>query len=884
MKFIWLSTFHQIASYLESPTLSISHNEGITKIPHKWIKDKFIEFSIKDPATRYLSDLFTINQNLLNVLEEIERCASQPQKLKLKQGFLDELRKQKKARDNSTLEQAQSSIHHLLVDLLKDATLPSFIAIIETPERYEEKAKNCINFHLVRFFDYQIALQEAQFEPKIDTTGKVKFNRFPFLRRKPIIGNRIPKATREENYLAYYLISPEKPTIGYVTLTWGEDERGEWPLDATLEQLPKNEDEPNIIFDSINEIEFIPKDNSALLYIQLKGTFQIQGKKQDSVFQCIIDTPTGKPKTDRITTEEENQKQRRLLSGTFSSIRGTSKMSPSAGCVLLQVGSYNDFRKIRQYIFDEKTGSIDDPGIQNYLSASYFLSDKLLINPSIPNTIEKLPTHRNWQRLQSTFVGVYSGELILDAENETTFKEHFVLEIDTQGQCKLYFKIDIKKPKEGRVRVDGDLLYFRFKIDFEFKINFIKEQKRQTGIFSGIITTIYTPPKVSNSGFIMLEKIDCSIDEAIKLVSSTLISLTDRTILADYLAIIEDPYRRIPDQKIFRKIIESQNPILINDHKKLVDLELPLHLKYLTFRIPTKSYDPNNPETMFRLEKCDLKFSEDYKEVSMESKLGFYFGKVYFNGKVMLMILNPVNTDLSLRQTDNYFTIQVDLSDLATNRVTNPNVLFGTSTWRGEKYLESKMVALVKPEDGDESVDVFKIDPYSDSFKKDIETLNNEDLKMLGGYAYLSGRLNRHIHVYSGSGKRDVFRPRDMSSREPFIFAALYLANILDTLKSDALKKGTPKETDSKEHKDIRDKAVNYFLEGLLHQYGSNYFCGEPLNSENIKKFSTHKHKPVFERLSQILDEQQDLIIAFKGIEDKPLKEEMKKLWPYLKD
>ncbi|MCF0069384.1 hypothetical protein LZD49_02815 [Dyadobacter sp. CY261] len=789
-------------------------------------------------------------------------------------------------------------------------------------ENYNGKARTCVEDHYLRFLDYEIKYLHDL--PDIDEQGNVKFKREPSIRKHLVWSDPVPIITRSDTYIATYLSDLHESLTGFVELFWGIGKEGEWPFRATMKQLSK--DGKELEFHSTNGITSRNKGKKArskLLFIQFEGRLDPVTSKDDFntsednpedeletiLFQCVIDLPLTKSN---------------VVYGTFSSVRSTI-LTPVAGAVLLHEAKVQEYEALKNSKFPKKgqTSPVTtEEQLERQSLSQYFLSEKLIIpTESLFNDIKNLPNYDNWKEFSNSFLKTYSGYFHLQS-GPTFHRPHFSVVPSAGGTCELTISmVDRNATKTivvpGTVRLENSVLHFSFIPTNDYKGHFLKFwlPADKTGTILGMYCGLY--PRIGldtfQSGVVQLvPETQNGEDTAVSTKETGVpdVKQDEQMIFNDYHKLLTNSWTNFPDGALLHRILRKQNPVAVHNQELLMGLKLSHHYKYLTFRVPENNVKGSTPGETFRIEKCDVKFSEDFSKVTISSPAPRdYNGRVYYNGVVLLLILNPqVSDDDALK--DSYFTIQLDLP-WHSNRESGPEIIFGTSTWK-DVYLESKMVVLVKAavteqvntQSGkivrsvDNETKIYRIGTNGAlGSSKYIEEILQQDRIYNGAFSYLFGRINRHIHTSSktnnvtpgfglsngGAADNDffddedvdkiemlkIFRPRDKTSREPYIYAGMHLAGRLDIAKDE--KKPA-----------IRQSAERYFFEGFLHQFGCTHLAGEVLTKEYFASITDRIPKELRERCTDLLLEQQYLTSFYKGLRDKDLRKFLKKLWPYL--
>ena len=751
------------------------------------------------------------------------------------------------------------------------------------PFSYSQLAQNCVENHLRIFFEFAIEYQELEDGSKIPALtvdNKVKFKTYP--KKK----DRFSKGEKDRYYLAYFMRGELTPNIGMVTVSWKQIEKKYKPLSATLEQAidPFGKDENYLIsFTAKNQRDPIPKAHSNLNYFK----FEVDDIKTHSgiVFQCTIDFPDYLNKT-----AESIGTNHRMIFGTFSAIRKTdSKLPVAGGVVLVETTAERmkvEYGIIRRYMREKPMGKHDDPLIADFLRANYYLADKLVITPQL-NYVEPDETpFLGWKEIANELAGNYLGRVYTEDNESQVWRESMKLKINPLGHA-VVILVGRRLEYRGIIKVQSESFQVTFPnrdgAEFTFVLKHSKGQSRFVGSFYGYLPIKGLKSKFS-SGSLLVEKqqiddhltnsqIEMHLDDKLSEGPFKREVITrDRDMLRkeleQYIEDLTANMDSLPDGKLLKSLLDHQSPIFNN--KELNELGLPHHMKYITFRIPEKRrFEEGIYTTMFRFEKCDLKFSPDYKDVRLRSPNNSFKGKVYFNGNVILMILNPIDDKGKMLYTDNFFTIQLDAHKIAGNNINDINTLFGTSTWRSSEYIESKMIVLRKAEDDDNEFAIYPMGAHGiPPSESEISDFNNQDLKYNGAFSYLCGRFNRHIHVSSGNGKKEYFRPRDIFSREPFLYAAMHLIN---------------KMTETNQAQSL-PKIQTFLNEALMHQYASTHFAGVKLDDEFVGTINK-RNGEVIDRLQEIIGEQEELQKLFDEIPEKSksVRSSMQELWPFLK-
>ncbi|GLU51220.1 hypothetical protein Dfri01_06810 [Dyadobacter frigoris] len=752
------------------------------------------------------------------------------------------------------------------------------------PLSYEKWSENCVEENLKVFFDYTIkykALENGSKIPDLTIDGKVQFINYPVRKEK------FTKGKDDKYYLAYYLRGELTPNVAMVTVSWKMIDKLYKPLSATLEQAiaPFGKDDNLITFKAKDQIDPLPKEKSDLIYFK----FEVAAPKTHAgvVFQCAIDFLNYPVLADELEGQNDQ-----LIFGTYSAIRKMDTKRPVAGGVILVETTKErlkrDFDIIRRFIREKPIVTQPDVLIENFLKSYYYLSEKIVITPDLTYDHKDESVFAGWKEIATNLAGNYLGVFYVEQKNSDLRKEVFRLRINSLGHAGITLA-SRGLQYHGLVKVDSDSFNLRFTNpegpDFNFVLRYTQVPERHLGIYFGYLPFRGIKNKF-NYGTLFLDKVpdnqntegdpvETDADQGIfndRYKSAVISGDKDvyRKELDSFTEFISQNSELLPDGKMLGMILSEQSPIFNN--KSVKDLNLPKHMKYITFRVPEKKkYEEEIYNSMFRFEKCDLTFHNDYKDVKLLSPSNNFNGKVYFNGNVILMILNPVDENEKILYTDNFFTIQLDAHKIAGHKISNVNTLFGTSTWRSDEYIESKMIVLRKADDNDNLPGVYPMGGHGVSpSENEIEALNIQDKKYQGAFSYLCGRLNRHIHVSSGNGKKDLFRPRDTSSREPYIYAALYLI----------------KEINEENQGQLLPKIKSYLNEALMHQFASTHFAGEILDYGLIENNDTVQNTEAVERLREILIEQSDLKKKFSDIPEKlkNVKNTMQELWPFLKN
>ncbi|ACT93054.1 hypothetical protein Dfer_1815 [Dyadobacter fermentans DSM 18053] len=727
------------------------------------------------------------------------------------------------------------------------------------PRSYEFLSRESVEKHLRKYFEYNFEYEEIGGEkvPKLGSKFELSFKLaadYPKLKVQT-------EQTYPEHFVAFYLLKEKAPTVAKVVLNWSKESSEKNPVSATLTQLA----EPLAGNESIEFTNHgIPSlGGNGLLFVTFEASNK--GKYKDLFHQCVIDLSA----KDAVANNP--------IYGTFSAVRSgvyTTAIRPAAGSVVLFKAATaqqleHDFEVAAAFI---RSGFKDDahkPAIENFLMAYSHLYNKLTITPENQpgkdSHAGKSSEIRDWKRIKDELRGWYTGEVFLHTPNDAFEKVTFLLEINILGHCVLAFH-NRRRELKGMLGFDGGAITMRLYHQDRYIVLAIRDQlvdDQYSGTFYGN-TDIKDDNQIFNQGHLILRKnasADNDEDHVVPVVSyeAQLETLTKQ---------LKNHPNLLPDGQLLADLIAFQDPIPKNI--SLASLKLPEHFKYITFRIPDERRPPRVgiPSTAYRFEKCDLTFEDNFQTVSLRSNPIKFKGNVYFNGKVILMILNPV-TESGANSNENFFTIQLDVSDIVEHKISGVDTIFGTSTWKSKKHLESKMVVLVKAESDDTESDVYTMGGFfTNPTKEELVKLNIEDKKYRGAFSYLSGRLNRHIHVSTGNGIKTILRPRDTQSREPYFHAALFLITHLNDSTKDIYK----------------PKILTYLREAHMHQFASNYFAGNKLSTVRVDEMAPTIDPEVIERLRQILLEQQTLADEFSILNnlEKEVAETFKSLWPFL--
>ncbi|PHK16229.1 hypothetical protein VF12_40200, partial [Nostoc linckia z15] len=151
-----------------------------------------------------------------------------------------------------------------------------------------------------------------------------------------------PLSTVDEEYVAYYLYRYQIPLLGFATLRWEKDIKGE-PIRLYKASFLQFSDKPTPTereFTTTQSIHRVYKpskaENEQFIYYP---TFQevAEARKDPIQFQVVID----------ITMTKRN-----MIFGSFASLRQNDVMTPSAGWVLLIRGSESDYQNSKKLLHD----------------------------------------------------------------------------------------------------------------------------------------------------------------------------------------------------------------------------------------------------------------------------------------------------------------------------------------------------------------------------------------------------------------------------------------------------------------------------------------------------------------------------------------------------
>jgi hypothetical protein len=469
-------------------------------------------------------------------------------------------------------------------------------------------------------------------------------------------------------------------------------------------------------------------------------------------------------------------------------------------------------------------------------------------------------------QLSGRYKGVFNYKKI---NKDSLVKQDFLLDIYPTGQCKIYFFDHTEHKGSCSVRsnqvvidiygIDLPNLHFAFLLDSP-------TESINTGVFYG--KAPFVDSVDFSSGIVGLIKTETEdLTEPItNLPQSEVSKIEIHNHQYGYRDLINSKSSGFTDNLIIKKLINNASPVEINYSDQLRSMKLHRHYKYLTFRAPKSERPGTNLDDSFRIEKCDVAFTADFNKVTIKSKSRLYDGRTYYNNKVLFMILNPVNDETLI---DSYLAIQVVLP--FNEDASNLDLLFGTSMWKGSDNLEAKMITLVKAVDGDDGTDIYRLGTHGSPDPKGINDMIIEDKKYNGALSYLIGRLNRFIRASSSQHTYEMYRPRDKSNREVYLYAAIYAATMANVSKASNAK------SSNEDSANYILKAKKYLFEAYMHQYGANVHAGQEINKINSS------HPDIQARLKEMQDEHFFLRKAIKTISNSEIKDFATALWPYLK-